>query len=118
MSDEPSLENKAAELLRLHQDPTLLTVVNVWDSISAKVVADAPGTSALATASHSIAASWGYEDGEKIPVDLMIEAVGRIVDGDDAARSPPTSRAGTATRRPPSARPSASASSAPTSRTS
>src|SRR6478735_1908817 len=75
-----SLENKAAELLRLHQDPTLLTVVNVWDSITAKVVADTPGTAALATASHSIAASWGYEDGENIPVDLMIEAVGRIVE--------------------------------------
>ena len=54
-----SLENKAAELLRLHQDPTLLTVVNVWDSISAKVVADTPGTAAIATASHSIAASLG-----------------------------------------------------------
>lgn len=75
-----SLEGKAAELLRLHTDPTLLTVVNVWDSISAKVVADTPGTSALATASHSIAASWGYEDGENIPVDLMIQAVGRIVE--------------------------------------
>ena len=37
-----SLDNKAAELLRLHQDPTLLTVVNVWDSITAKVVADTP----------------------------------------------------------------------------
>jgi 2-methylisocitrate lyase-like PEP mutase family enzyme len=73
-----SLENKAAELSRLHEDPTLLTVVNVWDVISAKVVADTPGTSALATASHSIAASLGYEDGENIPVDLMIEVVGRI----------------------------------------
>jgi 2-methylisocitrate lyase-like PEP mutase family enzyme len=80
MGDENSVENKAAELLRLHQDPTLLTVVNVWDSISAKVVAETPGTAALATASHSIAASLGYPDGEKIPVDLMIEAVGRIVD--------------------------------------
>jgi 2-methylisocitrate lyase-like PEP mutase family enzyme len=83
MTDENStggsLENKAAELLRLHTDPTLLTVVNVWDSITAKVVAETPGTAALATASHSIAASLGYEDGEKIPVDLMIEAVGRIV---------------------------------------
>jgi 2-methylisocitrate lyase-like PEP mutase family enzyme len=75
-----SLENKAAELLRLHQDPTLLTVVNVWDPISAKVVADTPGTTALATASHSIAAAFGYPDGEQIPVDLMIEAVGRIVE--------------------------------------
>jgi 2-methylisocitrate lyase-like PEP mutase family enzyme len=79
-STEDSLENKAAELLRLHQDPTLLTVVNVWDSITAKVVADTPGTAALATASHSIAASFGYPDGENIPVDLMIEAVGRIVE--------------------------------------
>lgn len=75
-----SLANKAAELLRLHQDPTLLTVVNVWDSISARVVAETPGTAALATASHSIAASWGYEDGENIPLDLMIGAVGRIVE--------------------------------------
>ncbi len=75
-----SLENKAGELLRLHTDPTLLTVVNVWDSISAKVVAGTPGTAALATASHSIAASWGYEDGEKIPFQTMIEAVGRIVE--------------------------------------
>ncbi len=80
MGQENSVANKAAELLRLHQDPTLLTVVNVWDAISAKVVAETPGTAALATASHSIAASLGYPDGEKIPVDLMIEAVGRIVE--------------------------------------
>src|SRR6188472_706933 len=73
-----SLDNKAAELLRRHQDPTLLTVGNVGDSITAKVVADTPGTAALATASHSIAVSLGYPDGEKIPVDLMIEAVGRV----------------------------------------
>jgi 2-methylisocitrate lyase-like PEP mutase family enzyme len=75
-----SLENKAAELLRLHQDPTLLTVVNVWDSISARVVADTPGSAAIATASHAIAAAWGYPDGEKIPLDTMIAAVGRIVE--------------------------------------
>lgn len=69
---------RATELQRLHRDPQLLTVVNVWDVISAKVVAAVPGTTALATASHSIAASYGYEDGENIPVDLMIEAIGRI----------------------------------------
>ena len=70
---------QASRLLRLHRDPTLLTVVNVWDVISARVVADVHGTTALATASHSIAASFGYEDGENIPLDLMLEAVGRIV---------------------------------------
>ena len=74
----PTNAEKAAELLRLHTDPELLTVVNVWDVITATVVADLPGTKALATASHSIAASYGYADGENIPVDTMIEAVGRI----------------------------------------
>ncbi|OLR93526.1 isocitrate lyase/PEP mutase family protein [Actinokineospora bangkokensis] len=69
----------AQQLLRLHQEPALLTVVNVWDVISAKVVADVPGTTALATASHSIAASRGYPDGENIPVAEMIAEVGRIV---------------------------------------
>ena len=79
-SAHDSLDNKAAELLRLHRDPTLLTVVNVWDVISAKVVADTAGTAALATASHSIAASLGYEDGENIPLEEMIEAVRRIAE--------------------------------------
>jgi 2-methylisocitrate lyase-like PEP mutase family enzyme len=41
------------------------------------------GTRALATASHSIAASLGYEDGENIPLDLMLEQVGRIVAASD-----------------------------------
>ncbi len=69
---------QGAELLRLHQDPELLTVVNVWDVVSARVVADTPGTKAIATASHSIAATFGYDDGEVIPVGLMLEMVGRI----------------------------------------
>ena len=70
--------DKARELQRLHADPELLLLVNVWDAITAKVVADTPGTTALATASHSVAAAYGYPDGEQIPRDLMIEAVGRI----------------------------------------
>ena len=70
--------DRAASLLALHTAPELLTVVNVWDVISAKVVAGIDGTAALATASHSIAASRGYEDGEKIPVEEMIAEVGRI----------------------------------------
>src|SRR5262245_10613742 len=77
MTDEQT-RDRANTLLRLHQAPELLTVVNVWDVISAKVVAAVKGTNALATASHSIAASCGYPDGEQIPVDLMLEAVGRI----------------------------------------
>lgn len=69
---------KADTLLRLHLDPEPLIVVNVWDVISATVIADLEPTRALATASHSIAASHGYADGEEIPLDLMIAAIGRI----------------------------------------
>ncbi|WP_400159876.1 isocitrate lyase/phosphoenolpyruvate mutase family protein [Arthrobacter sp. BPSS-3] len=75
--------SKATELLRLHQAPEILQVVNVWDAISAKVIGDVPGTRALATASHSIAASLGYEDGENIPLDEMIAAIGRITAATD-----------------------------------
>ena len=73
-----STVERATQLLALHTDPALLKVVNVWDVASARVVAQTAGTTALATASHAISASYGYEDGEHIPRDLMLEAVGRI----------------------------------------
>jgi 2-methylisocitrate lyase-like PEP mutase family enzyme len=73
-----TLPAKAAELLRLHLDPELLVLVNAWDVISATIVAGLPGCRAIATASHSIAASHGYRDGEQIPLDEMITVIGRI----------------------------------------
>ncbi|MCU1586885.1 MAG: phosphonomutase [Frankiales bacterium] len=71
-------EQTASVFRNLHSAPELLVLVNVWDVISARVVADLPGCQALATASHSIAASLGYADGENIPVAEMLAAVGRI----------------------------------------
>lgn len=73
-----SIQSHAASLEQLHRSATILRVVNVWDAITAKVVADLPETRALATAGHSIAASHGYADGT-IPADEMIAAVARIV---------------------------------------
>jgi 2-methylisocitrate lyase-like PEP mutase family enzyme len=78
-----ALNDRAVELRRLHESPELLQVVNVWDVASTRVIAALPETRALATASHSIAASFGYEDGERIPLDLMLEAVGRIAAATD-----------------------------------
>jgi 2-methylisocitrate lyase-like PEP mutase family enzyme len=72
------MPSKGEVLKQLHADPELLVLVNVWDVITATVVADLPGCAALATASHSIAASAGYPDGEVIPRAEMIAAVGRI----------------------------------------
>src|SRR5919206_1986290 len=75
----PDLASHARTLLELHTAPEILVLPNVWDVISAKVVAAVPGVRALATASHSIAATFGYPDGERIPLDLHLDMVGRIV---------------------------------------
>ena len=74
-----ALADKAATLLALHTAPEILVLANVWDVVSAKVVASTEGATALATASHSIASTFGYEDGERIPLDLHLDMVARIV---------------------------------------
>jgi 2-methylisocitrate lyase-like PEP mutase family enzyme len=83
MTADDATRAKGAELLRLHRDEKLLSLVNVWDVVSARTVAAVEGTAALATASHSIASSFGYEDGENIPLDLHLEQIKRIVDSTD-----------------------------------
>lgn len=75
----PDLAASARTLLTLHTAPEILVLANVWDVVSARVVAGTPGVRALATASHSIAATFGYPDGENIPLDLHLDMVGRIV---------------------------------------
>jgi 2-methylisocitrate lyase-like PEP mutase family enzyme len=75
----PDLTTRARTLLDLHTAPEILVLTNVWDVVSARVVAATEGTRALATASHSIAATFGYEDGENIPLDLHLSMVERIV---------------------------------------
>jgi 2-methylisocitrate lyase-like PEP mutase family enzyme len=73
-----SQRDKAEALRALHRQGDPVVLVNVWDAASARVVASAPGCVAIATASWSIAAARGYEDGEQIPRDEMIAAVGLI----------------------------------------
>ena len=79
----PDLAERARTFLELHTAPEILVLANVWDVASARVVASTDGVRALATASHSIAATFGYEDGENIPLDLHLDMVGRIVDAVD-----------------------------------
>jgi 2-methylisocitrate lyase-like PEP mutase family enzyme len=73
---------KALALKALHEAPEILRVVNVWDAISAKVIADLPGTKALATAGHSIAASRGYPDGG-MPLDIALDGARIIAEAVD-----------------------------------
>lgn len=68
-----------AELLRsLHQPGNPLIVTNVWDAITARTVAAAPGVRALATASHAVSFARGVPDGEGMSVDQALETA-RVV---------------------------------------
>jgi 2-methylisocitrate lyase-like PEP mutase family enzyme len=73
------LRNRFAELHK-PGDPILL--YNIWDVGSAKAVA-AGGAKALATGSHSLAEANGFPDGEKIPFNLFLDCIRRIVQGVD-----------------------------------
>jgi 2-methylisocitrate lyase-like PEP mutase family enzyme len=75
----PDLASRAATLLELHTAPEILVLANVWDVVSAQVVAGTDGSRALATASHSIASTFGFQDGENIPLNLHLDMVGLIV---------------------------------------
>ncbi|GGJ68162.1 phosphonomutase [Deinococcus aquiradiocola] len=75
----PTTADQARRLLDLHTQPDILVLPNVWDVVSAQVIAATPGVQALATASHSIASTFGYPDGERIPLDLHLDMVRRIV---------------------------------------
>ena len=73
---------KASTLRSLYEAPEILRVVNIWDVVSAQAVAALPETTAIATAGHSIAATFGYADGQ-IPREIMIDMVGRIAASTD-----------------------------------
>jgi 2-methylisocitrate lyase-like PEP mutase family enzyme len=73
-----------AELLRsLHVPGTPLIVTNVWDAVTARVVAATPGVKALASASHSISFAHGVHDGEGLSVDQALAAARTIIDAVD-----------------------------------
>jgi 2-methylisocitrate lyase-like PEP mutase family enzyme len=68
---------KAAQLLELHQGPSILVLANVWDVASARLVERA-GFKAIATSSAAIANSLGYPDGQRVSREEMLAAVRRI----------------------------------------
>ena len=71
-------EMKARAFAALHVPGEPLILYNVWDAGSAAIVAGA-GAKAIATGSWSAAAAQGYADGERIPLDLVIDDFERIV---------------------------------------
>lgn len=72
-----NLADKTARLRALHHSGRPLVLPNAWDASSARVLAGA-GFEAIATASHAVADSLGYDDGEGAPYDEMFAAAARI----------------------------------------
>lgn len=68
----------ARQFAALHVKGRPCVLYNIWDAGSAKAVRDA-GAEAIATGSWSVAAAFGYDDGEKIPLELVLENLKRIV---------------------------------------
>jgi 2-methylisocitrate lyase-like PEP mutase family enzyme len=70
-----------AELLRsLHTPGDPLIVTNVWDAVTARIVAGVPGVRAIASASHSVSFAHGVPDGGGLSVDQALAAAQVIVD--------------------------------------
>ncbi len=63
----------ADQLRSLHIPGSPLIVTNVWDAITARTVAAAPGVKALATASHSVSFAHGVPDGEGLTLAQALE---------------------------------------------
>lgn len=62
----------------MHRQPPLLVLPNAWDVASAKALAALDGCRALATSSAAVARSLGWKDGERAPVEEMVESARRI----------------------------------------
>jgi 2-methylisocitrate lyase-like PEP mutase family enzyme len=74
--------DKAKAFKALHRKGDPVVLYNIWDAGSAKAVAES-GAKALATGSWSVAAANGYGDGQKIPMNLLVDVARSIVAATD-----------------------------------
>ena len=77
MTTHSHLGPLAAAFHALHADAAPLVLVNVWDVASARLVEEA-GAAALATSSSALSWSLGFPDGNHLPRELAMAALGRI----------------------------------------
>jgi 2-methylisocitrate lyase-like PEP mutase family enzyme len=74
------MQKEKAELFKsLHVKGTPVILFNIWDAGSARTLEQA-GAKAIATGSWSVAAAYGFEDGEMIPLPLVLANIKRIVE--------------------------------------
>lgn len=71
--------NSFETFAQLHQNSTAFLIGNIWDVNSAKLF-EASGYKAIATSSQALANSFGYDDGEKLPFEILLQLAKRVVE--------------------------------------
>src|SRR6187551_3497985 len=69
--------NSFDSFLNLHQSRTAMVLGNAWDVTTAKVL-EQSGMKAIGTSSWAVAQSLGYEDGENVSFDLLLQLASRM----------------------------------------
>lgn len=69
--------SKAQQFKELHHSGKLLILPNIWDVLGARLI-ESLGYPAIATASASVALTNGYDDGEKIPFNNVLNNLSQI----------------------------------------
>ena len=69
---------RAEQFAALHVKSDPIILFNIWDAGGAKAVAEA-GAKAIATGSHSVAVANGYDDGQHVPLEFVLDNIARIV---------------------------------------
>src|SRR5258708_15146781 len=62
---------------QLHQQSTPFLLGNIWDVNSAKIF-EANGYKAIGTSSQAVANALGYEDGEQLPFETLLQLAKRV----------------------------------------
>ena len=74
-----TMQMERANLLKnLHIKGHPLILFNIWDAGSARAIQEV-GAKVIATGSWSVATAHGYDDGEKLPFDLVLANIQRII---------------------------------------
>ena len=64
---------------QLHQNTTPLVLGNVWDLNSARIL-EASGYKAIGISSQALSNSLGFEDGENLPFEILLQFAKRVVE--------------------------------------
>lgn len=67
------------EFAQLHRQPVPFVLGNAWDVKSAQVF-EAAGYKAIGISSQALSAAFGYDDGENLPFEIVLQVARRVVE--------------------------------------